>query len=53
VETGITKDSGGITGNEDGIEPKPGQRWKIYTPSQRMPFQTSICLGSLLLSDHS
>ncbi len=43
VVTGIT--SGNVVG-EDGIEPVAGQHWKIYTQSQRMPYQTSICQGT-------
>src|SRR5947209_15886917 len=46
VETAlkIESDSTGIA--EDGIEPRAGERWKIYTLSRRQPFATSICLGS-------
>jgi len=43
VATGVTS---GNAVNEDGIEPQAGQSWKIYTLSQRMPYQTSICDGS-------
>jgi hypothetical protein len=50
VDTAITIEPGGITGNEDGIEPQAGQRWKIYTPSRRQPFATSICAGSARLT---
>ena len=46
LDTAITIEPGGISGNEDGIEPQPGQRWKIYTTSRRQPFATSICAGS-------
>ena len=46
VDTAVTIEPGGISGNEDGIEPQAGQRWKIYTPSSRQPFATSICAGS-------
>jgi hypothetical protein len=37
----------GDTLNAEGIEPQPGQQWKIYTPSRHMPYQTSICDGSV------
>lgn len=43
VVTGVT--SGNVV-SEDGIEPVAGQHWKIYTESQRMPYQTSICQGT-------
>lgn len=46
VDTGVTIEPNGITGNEDGIEPRAGERWKIYTTSRRPPFATSICAGS-------
>jgi hypothetical protein len=46
VDTGVRIDSRGITGVEDGIEPQPGERWKIYTTSGRQPFATSTCAGS-------
>jgi hypothetical protein len=32
---------------EDGIEPRAGERWKIYTQSRRQPLATSICAGSV------
>jgi hypothetical protein len=31
---------------QDGIEPIAGQRWKIYTTSKNMPYDTSVCGGS-------
>jgi hypothetical protein len=46
VDTAVTIERRGIRGNEDGIEPQAGQRWKIYTASRRQPFDTSICAGS-------
>lgn len=50
IDTGISKDANGVSGNEDGIEPKAGQRWRIYSGTQTMPYQTSICMGSVLVS---
>lgn len=46
VDTALTIEPGGFTGNSEGIEPKAGERWKIYSESRRQPFDTSICLGS-------
>ena len=46
VRTGVTTEGGSTTVAEDGIEPRAGERWKIYTGSRRQPFDTSICLGS-------
>jgi hypothetical protein len=43
VDTAVTD---ATTIVEDGISPRAGQRWKIYTSSRRQPFQTSICAGS-------
>ena len=40
----IQGDSTGVA--EDGIEPRAGERWKIYTRSRGQPFDTSLCAGS-------
>lgn len=46
VDTEVTIEPGGVTGTEDRIEPRVGERWEIYTSSRRQPFDTSICAGS-------
>jgi hypothetical protein len=46
VDTALTIESDSTGLAEDGIEPRAGERWKIYTRSLRQPFATSICLGS-------
>lgn len=46
INTALTIESDAIAVREDGIEPRAGQRWKIYTRSRHQPFDTSICLGS-------
>jgi hypothetical protein len=46
VQTAITIERDGTAVGEDGIEPRAGERWKIYTESRREPFATSICGGS-------
>jgi hypothetical protein len=46
VDTALRIVPGGITGGSEGIEPKAGERWKIYTDSRRQPFATSVCGGS-------
>ena len=46
VETAVSRVSSGIVGNSEGIEPQAGERWKIYTSSLHMPYQTSVCTGS-------
>ena len=47
VATGVARDGdGGGAVSEDGIQPRAGQHWKIYTSSSRMPYDTSICGGS-------
>jgi uncharacterized protein with von Willebrand factor type A (vWA) domain len=43
VATGVS--AGGVV-NEDGIEPRAGQRWAIYAMTLRRPYQTSICDGT-------
>lgn len=50
VVTGVTRSGNVAAVSEDGIEPVPGQHWKIYTRSQRMPYQTSMCEGSAPVS---
>jgi hypothetical protein len=44
VITAVSRAGGTV--NEEGIEPQPGQQWKIYTPSRHIPYQTSVCDGS-------
>lgn len=46
VDTAVRIESDAIGVGEDGIEPRAGQRWKIFTESRRQPFNTSICSGS-------
>ncbi|HKO26518.1 MAG TPA: hypothetical protein VJU80_03605 [Solirubrobacteraceae bacterium] len=46
VDTALRIEPGGITGGSEGILPRAGERWKIYTDSRRQPFATSICGGS-------
>ena len=46
VQTGVSVSRGGAAVSEDGIEPRPGERWRIYSSSSRQPFATSICAGS-------
>jgi hypothetical protein len=46
VDTAVRIVPGGFTGNGEGIEPRAGQRWKIYTNSRHEPFVTSVCAGS-------
>lgn len=43
VGTAVTR-GGRIT--EDGIVPHRGERWEIFSDSQRSPYATSICDGS-------
>lgn len=50
VDTAVAPVDGGIAVGEDGIEPSPGQRWRIYSGSSRQPLATSICAGSRRLS---
>jgi hypothetical protein len=37
------------TVNAEGIAPRVGQRWLIYSSSNAAPYATSICAGSSLL----
>ena len=49
VETAVVSHGNARVVNEDGIEPRAGQRWKIYTPSPHPPYQTSLCGGSCVM----
>jgi hypothetical protein len=53
IQTGVRKGDSGVITNEDEIEPVAGQQWKIYSSSQRIPYQTSVCMGSMLLGGTS
>jgi hypothetical protein len=46
VSTGVASAGGGGVASEDGIKPRAGERWRIYSASGHAPYQTSICLGS-------
>lgn len=46
VTTAVTITTNGDTVAEDGIEPRVGEVWRIYTTSHHQPFDTSICGGS-------
>jgi hypothetical protein len=43
VQTGVFGD--GAFGSE-GIDPAPGERWIVYTRSERPPYATGVCDGS-------
>jgi hypothetical protein len=49
VLTGLSVQGNAVTVGEDGIEPRAGQRWRIYTTSAHMPYETSDCGGSCVL----
>jgi hypothetical protein len=53
VQTALTSQGSVMADSEDGIQPRAGQRWKIYTTSLHMPYLTSICGGSCVLSGSS
>ena len=46
VITGVQQNGDEVTVAGEGIEPVAGQRWKIYTTSRNMPYDTSVCGGS-------
>lgn len=50
VTTALSGRGDAVIADEDGIEPRAGQRWTIYTTSLRMPYATSICGGSCVMS---
>jgi hypothetical protein len=53
VQTALTSQGSVMADGEDGIQPRAGQRWKIYTTSLHMPYLTSICDGSCVLGGPS
>jgi hypothetical protein len=46
VATAVRIEGGSTAVAEDGIEPRAGERWKVYTQSLRQPFDASLCAGS-------
>ncbi|MFL5824549.1 MAG: hypothetical protein ACJ764_14030 [Solirubrobacteraceae bacterium] len=53
VQTGISRtDDGSYVGNSEGIYPRAGQHWKIYSRSTHRPYATSVCDGSRQVAAH-
>jgi hypothetical protein len=46
VQTAVTATSNGVTENSEGIFPRVGERWRIFTDRSRQPLPTSDCNGS-------
>jgi hypothetical protein len=46
VQTAVTAASNGVTENSEGITPRVGERWRIFTDRSRQPLPTSDCNGS-------
>jgi hypothetical protein len=46
VQTALTATSNGVTENSEGIMPRVGERWRIFTDRSRQPLPTSDCNGS-------
>ena len=46
VQTAVTTTSNGVTENSEGILPRVGERWRIFTDRSRQPLPTSDCNGS-------
>lgn len=53
VQTALASVGGVDRFAEDGITPSAGQRWRIYSSSDRSPFATSACAGSAPLSNRT
>jgi hypothetical protein len=49
VQTAVRPKASGLDVNEDGIQPRSGQRWRIYSSGVHSPLPTSICAGSRAL----
>ena len=50
VTTAVTRSGSATVVNGEGIEAQSGQKWQIYTSSNHVPFETSICAGTKQLS---
>jgi hypothetical protein len=50
VTTAVTRAGSTNVVNGDGIEAQSGQKWQIYTSSNHVPFETSICAGTKQLA---
>lgn len=46
VQTAGRRSATGLTVDAEGIEPRVGQRWRIYSDRARQPFPTTVCGGS-------
>jgi hypothetical protein len=46
IQTGFSPQGSDVAVTEDGIQPRPGERWIIYSSSRSQPFTTSLCGGS-------
>jgi len=46
VETGSRHDPDGAVRGGEGIAPRAGERWRIYTQGRSQPYPTSVCAGS-------
>jgi hypothetical protein len=50
IQTGASRRGTAVAVTEDGIQPKPGERWILYSSGRSQPFTTSLCGGSHRLS---
>jgi hypothetical protein len=46
VQTAVRRVRNGVVVASEGIEPRAGQRWRIFTDSPHQPYDTSVCGGS-------
>lgn len=46
IQTGVSRRGTDVTVTEDGIQPRTGERWKLYSSGHSEPFTTSLCGGS-------
>jgi hypothetical protein len=46
VQTAVARNYRRLVVSEDGIDPRPGERWKILSDRRHQPLPTSICAGS-------
>jgi hypothetical protein len=46
VQTGVSRRGSGVEVTEDGIQPRSGERWILYSSTHFEPYTTSLCGGS-------
>jgi hypothetical protein len=46
IQTGVSRRGSDVAVTEDGIQPRTGEQWILYSSRHSEPFTTSLCGGS-------